>query len=189
MSYFGRKWWVFAIQGALAIVFGLLCFLSPAISLAVLIGFVGAFFLVTGVTALFATERESREGRPWGWHTFEGIVSLVAAGVTWFYPGETAVLLLAFIAIWAIIVGVARIAMAIRLRKVMQDEWLLSGAGILSIIFGVMMLIWPGAGALAVLWIIGAYALVFGGMLLMLGFRLHSLERRFETPTRPQVPA
>jgi len=103
-----------------------------------------------------------------------GILGIGAGILTFIWPGMTALVLLAFIAAWSLVMGVFQIIAAIRLRKSIEHEWLLGLSGLLSVIFGLLMLISPGAGALAVLWVIGAYAIVFGGLLIALGLKLRS---------------
>jgi uncharacterized membrane protein HdeD (DUF308 family) len=109
-----------------------------------------------------------------------GVLGVAAGLLTFFYPGVTAVVLLSLIAAWAVVRGLFEIATAIQLRKLITNEWVLILSGLLSILFGAVLLLNPAAGALAVVWLIGAYALVFGIMLIVLAFRLHSLPGRLE---------
>jgi uncharacterized membrane protein HdeD (DUF308 family) len=166
-----------------AILFGILTFVSPASSLFALVLLFGAYALADGVLALVMLAERRKgvsEDRPWGWLVFEGLVSIAAGLVTFFWPGITAVVLLVCIAAWAIAHGIAEIAMAIRLRKVLKGEWLLALSGALSIAFGVLLFARPGAGALVVTLWIGAYAVIFGALLVGLSFRLRAWGQREE---------
>jgi uncharacterized membrane protein HdeD (DUF308 family) len=178
MSYFERDWWVFLVRGALAIFLGVLCFVTPAMSLVFLIALIGTFWLLDGVTALVAIGSAAHDHRPWGWLLFEGLVSIAAVAAIWLEPGLTALMLLLFLASWCVVVGVFRIASAIALRKVIAHDWYLATSGVLSLAFGVLLFARPGAGALAVVWVVGLYAVMFGALLVSFGFRLHGLSVR-----------
>jgi uncharacterized membrane protein HdeD (DUF308 family) len=142
----------------------------------------GAYALVDGISAITAGARAGRRGDRWGWLVFEGIVGVAAGILTFFVPQLTAVALLFFIAFWAIITGIAEIAQAIRLRKLVKGEWMLGLAGVLSIVLGILLFASPGAGALALVWVIGIYAIIFGVLMLSLAFRLRSWARRHAPP-------
>jgi len=168
-----RRWWAIVIRGLAAILFGVLTFVAPGAGLFVLVLFWGAYALVDGVFNLVLAIRGAGILRGWGWLLFEGLVSIAAGLITFVWPGITAIALAAVIAVWAIVTGIAEIATAIRLRRLIRGEWLLALSGILSIVFGVLLLARPQAGALAVAWIIGAYAIVFGALLVGVGVRVH----------------
>jgi uncharacterized membrane protein HdeD (DUF308 family) len=177
------RWWMLAVRGVAAIVFGILTFIAPAESLFALVLLFGAYAVVDGAFNIVAGFHRRGEPR-WGWLIFQGAVSIAAGVLTFLWPGITAFALLMLIAAWALVTGVAEIAAAIRLRKAIRGEWLLALSGILSIAFGVLMFLFPGAGALAVVLWIGAYAVVFGVLLVALAFRLRS----WRDQTRRQVP-
>jgi uncharacterized membrane protein HdeD (DUF308 family) len=170
------NWWALAIRGFAAVLFGVLTFLLPAITLATLVLLFGAYAIVEGVFNIIAAARGYREGQTWWALLLEGLVSIGAGILTFALPGVTALALLYVIAAWAVITGVFEIVAAVRLREVIQNEWWLVASGILSVAFGVMAMIFPSAGALAVVLWIGAYAVVFGAMLIGLAFRLRSLQ-------------
>jgi uncharacterized membrane protein HdeD (DUF308 family) len=171
-----RHWWAFALRGLVAILFGVLAFAWPGVTLQVLVLLWGAFAFVDGVLALVAAIRTDNDHR-WGL-LLEGIVGIGAGIVTFLYPGLTALVLLYIIAVWALLTGVLELVAAVRLRKVIQNEWWLALSGILSVLFGIVLLAAPGAGALAVVWLIAAYAIVFGILNLALAVRLHGMGQR-----------
>jgi uncharacterized membrane protein HdeD (DUF308 family) len=171
------RWWTLVVHGAAAVIFAILTFIAPKASLLALVVLFGAYAIVGGVTDVVLGVR-TRAGEPrWGWLVFEGIASILAGAITFLWPGITAVVMLVVIAIWAIATGVAQVVSAVRLRKLIRGEWLLALTGLLSIAFGVLLLLYPGAGALAVTLWIGAYALVIGALLIALGLRLRSWGR------------
>ncbi len=176
-----NRWWSLALRGVAAILFGILTFISPATSLFALVILFGVYALVDGMFNLTLALSGPRAGQRWGALVFEGIVSIIAGVLTLIWPGITGLVLLFLIAFWAIITGVTELAAAIRLRKQIRNEWLMGISGVLSIAFGLLLLIAPRAGALAVIWWIGAYAIIFGALLLGLAFRLRAWGR---TPER-----
>lgn len=183
VSALAERWWVLEIRGVAAILFGILAIVAPGTSLLALLILWGAYALVDGVFNLILAARRGRAGQSWGWLVFEGIVSIGAGVLTFAWPGMTALILLVVIAVWAVLTGIAKIATAIRIRRQVSGEWLLAVSGILSILFGVFLLLSPGAGALALVWVIGIYAIVFGALLIGLGLRLHRWSRSLARPT------
>lgn len=170
-----ERWWVPVVRGIAAILFGVLALVAPSIGLFALVVMWGVYAIADGIFNLFLATWAGRAGARFGWYLFEGIVSIAAGVLTFLYPGITAVALLFVIAGWAIVTGIFEIAAAVQLRRAVSGEWMLGLAGVLSIVFGVLLFAHPGAGALAVVWLIGAYAIVFGVLLIGLGVRLHRL--------------
>ena len=168
----GRNWWLVLLRGIAAIVFGLLAWAWPGVTLVTLVLFWGAYALVDGVAALIGGWKTKDGGKPMWTVVLVGLVGIAAGIFTFLQPGVTAIALLILIAVWAIVQGVLEISAAIRLRKEIQNEWLLILCGLLSVAFGVLMILNPGAGAIAVLWLIGAFAVAYGVLLIILSFKL-----------------
>ena len=183
-----HTWMAVLLRGLVAILFGVATFVAPGISLAVLVLLFGAYAFVDGVLAIVSAFRR-RETDHWGMMLLEGVVGVGAGLVTLFWPGLTALALLYVIAAWALVTGVFEVATAIRLRKVLHDEWLLVLGGLASIGLGVLLMAYPGTGALALVLWIGAYALVFGVLLVGLAFRLRSWDRLHPFGGHREAPA
>jgi uncharacterized membrane protein HdeD (DUF308 family) len=174
---FTGSWWAMALRGVAAIIFGILAFVWPHITLTALVFLFGAYALVDGAFAIVAGIKSHGEYKRWGLLLLQGILSVAAGVFAFMVPAMTAFILLVLIASWAIVTGIFQIAAAIQLRKHIKGEWLLALGGIGSILFGAILLFYPAAGALAMIWIIGTYAIVFGFLLVALGFKLRGLER------------
>jgi uncharacterized membrane protein HdeD (DUF308 family) len=167
------NWWLLLLRGICAIAFGVLAFFWPGLTLVTLTLLWGAYALMDGVIAIWAAFNASGgDSGPRWWLGLSGVAGFLAGIMTFYYTGTTTLVLLMFIAVWAIIIGTLQIWGAIALRKVLQQEWLLILNGVLSIAFGVVLLAQPGAGALALVWMIGWYAIFFGGLYIALAFRL-----------------
>jgi uncharacterized membrane protein HdeD (DUF308 family) len=161
------------IRGIVSVLFGVLAFAWPGITLAALVMVFGAYALVDGVVNLVLglTSTPSSPGRSWT-EVLLGIVGIAAGALTFWRPGITLVALVSFIAAWAILRGILDLVAAVRLRRVIAHEWLLALSGVLSVLFGLAVLAFPLAGALSIAWLLGAYALALGVTLIMLGIRL-----------------
>ncbi|MBR1271928.1 HdeD family acid-resistance protein [Bradyrhizobium sp. AUGA SZCCT0222] len=166
-----KNWWLLFLRGVAAIIFGLLAFAWPGLTLVTLILFYGAFALVDGALAVVAAITGGAPGSRW-WLAIIGLLGIAAGLVTFMMPGLTAIVLLFFIAGWAIATGVLQIIGAVKLRKEIDNEWLLILGGIISVLFGVSMMLAPGAGALVLVWVIGAYSVVIGVIFVALALRL-----------------
>ena len=169
-----RHWWVFLIRGLAAIVFGLLGFFYPGATLFTLVLFYGAYALVDGVFAIVSAVRGKEGMRPRWWLAVVGVLGIVAGLVTYLMPGLTTLVLLTVIGVWALLYGITEIVGAIRLRKEIDNEWLLMMHGALAVLFGLLALFRPGAGALALVWLIASFAFASGVLLIALAFRLKS---------------
>ena len=167
------RWWLLALRGLAAIAFGILAFVWPHITLLTLVVLFSAYAIINGVLAI-AQALSGPRGRRSGHLAFEGAVSLLAGIVAFLMPGLTTLALLLLIAAWAIVSGIFEIVAAIRLRKVIENEWLLVLAGIVSVLFGVVLIARPAASALVLVWWVGGFAVVFGVLLVSLAFRVRS---------------
>jgi uncharacterized membrane protein HdeD (DUF308 family) len=172
-----HNWWVLALRGLCAILFGIVAFVWPGITLLGLVYLFGAYSLANGILAFVIAARSPKGYPKFGSLIFEGILSVIAGVIAFVVPGFTALALLILIAAWAIATGIMEIAAAIRLRKVIRNEWLLVLAGLVSVAFGVLLLLRPGTGALAVIWWIGSFALLFGVLMIILAFRMRNWRR------------
>jgi uncharacterized membrane protein HdeD (DUF308 family) len=173
-----RNWWALIVRGVAAIAFGVLAMVWPAMTLEILVLLFGAYALVDGILAIVAAIAGHGQPQRWWGLFLEGIAGIAAGVITFVWPGITALVLLFLIAFWAIATGILEFITAIHLHRAAPGEWALALGGILSVLFGVILIAAPGAGALAVVWLIGAYAIAFGLILLTLGFQLRSWTRR-----------
>ena len=168
-----QHWWAVGLRGILAIIFGLLCLLTPGIAVGALVLLFAAYMFVDGVFAILSRIRAARSGESWGLLILEGVVDLAAGVIAIVWPAITLVALVWIVAIWAIVSGALMLAAAVSLNLDYGRWWLALG-GIASLVFGIMLIIEPFIGAVVLTLWIGAYALVFGGFLLVLAFQLNS---------------
>lgn len=175
--FLADKWWMTALRGLFAIVFGLAIMIWPGISLSILLTLFGIFSIFSGsVLLLLALQGRTVEGN---WLLIlEGCLGLGLGLLTLFRPQTTGIFLLLMVAIWAIITGIFQIGTALRLRREIENEWLLISAGIASALFGLLMALRPVAGATAIMWLVGAYAISLGILLIIFSFRLKSWRQR-----------
>jgi len=176
-----RNWWLILLRGICALVFGILTFIWPGVTLLTLIAFYGAFALIDGALAIWAAITGGEMASRW-WLLIVGLLGVAAGLITLMMPGVTALVLLFFIAFWAIATGVMQIVGAIRLRKEIDNEWMLILGGALSVLFGLIVLIAPGAGALGLIWAIAAYSIVFGILFVALALRLRKHNHPASSP-------
>ena len=162
------------LRGVASIIFGLATMYAPGISAAALVLVFGAYAFADGILAIISAIRRRGANDRWWLLLIEGLMGVTVGVVTLLWFEMSALALLYVIAAWALVTGGLEIAAAIRLRKVMSGEWLLVLSGIASVAFGVLLMLFPGAGALAVVLWIGAYALVSGALLIVFSFRLRS---------------
>ncbi|WP_420995355.1 HdeD family acid-resistance protein [Cupriavidus sp. 30B13] len=183
LHYYAKLWWVVGLRGVFALLFGICAFFAPIATLAALVLVFGAFAAADGVTALaMAISGSQREASDRGILALQGLLGLGVGLLTWFSPVVTAFSLLLYIAAWTLATGVLQIVAAIRLRKDIPNEWWLVLAGAVSIVFAFLLLWQPLAGALALLWMIGAWALVCGVLLIGVALRLRSARHVASTP-------
>jgi len=183
-----RVWWALFIRGLAGVLFGILTFVKPGITLLALIYLFGAYAVVDGVMNVVAATR-TRSGRPWGALLLEGVVGIAAGLIAFFFPGLTTIALLYLIAGWALVTGGLEIAAAIRLRKVVRGEWRLALSGVLSVALGLLLALFPGPGVLALVVYIGAFALALGIVLMVLAIRMRSWRDEWLHDMRRRSPA
>jgi uncharacterized membrane protein HdeD (DUF308 family) len=170
---FKLNWWLLALRGLVAVLFGMLAFMWPGATLITLVWLFGAFALVNGVLSLVLAAKT--KGYPKvGSLILGGLLGILAGLLAFVMPGITALGLLILIAAWAIVTGIMELVAAVRLRKIINNEWLLVLAGIASVVFGILLLFQPAAGALVLIWWIGAWALLSGILLMILAFRMRN---------------
>jgi uncharacterized membrane protein HdeD (DUF308 family) len=178
LNMLAKNWWLVEIRGVAAIAFGVLAFLWPGITLLVLVTLFAAYMLIDGVALLVSLRRA--EPATAGHRLAVGLMGIlgVAVGIaTIFWPGITALALLYLVAFWAITLGLTQVIAAIRLRREISGElWFVIG-GLLTVVFGVFILLFPGTGLLSLVWIVGAWAIVFGITNLVLAWRLRGLHQ------------
>jgi uncharacterized membrane protein HdeD (DUF308 family) len=168
-----RNWWIFALRGALGIMFGLIALFLPGVTMLSLVLVFSAYMLVDGICAIASGLRAARQGERWGWFIFEGIANLAAGIVAFLLPGLTVLVFVFLIAAWALLSGGLMLGAALRLDADHGRWWLVLG-GLASVVYGALLVIAPMIGAVVLTWWIGAYAIVFGVALLLLSFRLKS---------------
>lgn len=183
-----RNWWSLVIRGILAIAFGVLTFIWPGITIAVLVLLFGAYALIDGVVNLVGMFAGSRPEERWWALLIEGIVGIAAGLITFFWPGITALSLVFVIAAWAFVTGIFELVAAVRLRREISGEWLLILSGIASLLLGVLFAALPLVGILAIAFTVGIYAIIFGALMVSLGFRLRSWAHTFPGGAMP-LPA
>jgi uncharacterized membrane protein HdeD (DUF308 family) len=166
-----KNWWLLLLRGIASIVFGILAFVWPGLTLLTLVLFYGAFALVDGVLAVIAAIKGGAPAPRW-WLAIVGISGIAAGLLTFLMPGISALVLLLFIAGWAIATGIFQVIGAIKLRKEIDNEWFLILTGLISVLFGIGVMLAPGAGALALVWVIAIYSVITGVLLIGLALRL-----------------
>lgn len=175
IAYAARYWWLLALRGVAAVIFGIAAWVWPGPTVTVIIILFGIYALVDGVSALFASAAVAGKGAErWLPLLLVGIAGLAFGVVTLAWPGLTALAVLYLIGAWAIVTGVFQIIAAFQLRKQIEGEWLLALGGLGAIVFGVLVEIFPGGGAIAIVWTIGVFAILYGIVLIALAFRLRS---------------
>jgi uncharacterized membrane protein HdeD (DUF308 family) len=172
-----QSWWALALRGLVAILFGLAALFWPGLILAVLIVLFGLYALLDGVFAIIAAFRSSGHGMRRPLLLIEGVIGILFGLLALFWPGLTAITLVYIVAFWVILSGIARIVMAVMLRREIENEWSIALSGVLSVILGIVLLFLPGAGLLAYVWLIGILALVVGIALIYYAFRVRGQQR------------
>ena len=185
-----HDWWVFAIRGIAALVFGILAFIWPETTLTVLVILFGAYVLVDGVALLVALARGDAVARRHAWAVgIMGVLGIIAGVVTFAWPGLTTLSLLYVVAFWAIVTGTFQVIAAVALRRELDNESWMALGGVASIIFGVLLVAFPGEGLISLVWLVGLWSVVFGVSSLGLADRLHKVDKAMEKPAaQSEIP-
>jgi uncharacterized membrane protein HdeD (DUF308 family) len=178
IAVLAKNWWAVGIRGVIGILFGLVALFLPGATMLSLVLVFAAYAFVDGVFAIVSAVRAARERERWGYLLLEGIVDIAAAAVAVLWPGITVVAFVFVVAFWAIFTGVLELMAAFRLDFIDGRGWLIFG-GIVSVLYGVLLIVAPMIGAVVLTWWLGAYALVFGVCLVVLAFKLRA---RLESP-------
>ncbi|GEL23919.1 membrane protein [Pseudonocardia sulfidoxydans NBRC 16205] len=182
-------WWLVLLRGVLAILFGLVMLFTPGTALLALVLVFGVYAVLDGVTAVVAGIRHRADDNHWGWHVVQGVISVIAGVVAFAWPGVTVLAILFVIAFWSIVGGIAEISESMTMRRNGSSTWgWVLAAGILSVVFGILLVVQPGVGLVTLLWIAGIWALVFGVVVVIWAFRLRSAVSAATTPPAAAPP-
>lgn len=184
LNAMARNWWLFALRGVFAILFGLMAWIWPGMTLQVLTLIFAFYAFVDGIFTIYSAFSRSRQEQR-GWLLVEGILETLAGIITFIWPAITVLALLYIIAAYAFITGILEIVFAIQMRRLINNEWVLILTGALSIIFSIILVIWPGASLLSFVWLIGIYAILYGILLIAMAFRLNNWQRNNKGTNQP----
>jgi uncharacterized membrane protein HdeD (DUF308 family) len=176
-----QNWWLIALRGALAVVFGIIALAMPVATILALVLLFSAFMLVDAAFSFVAAIRAGRRGGRWGLLSVQGIASLAAGVIAFVWPEITVVAFILLIAAWSIVTGTLLLSSAVRVDN-NHGRWWFALGGVAATAFGVLMIVAPMAGAIVLTWWLGVFALAFGATLLVVAFRLRS--RRMSQPGR-----
>jgi uncharacterized membrane protein HdeD (DUF308 family) len=175
LDLLSRHWWVLALRGLLAVLFGVVALIWPETTVRVLVVLFGIYAVLDGLFALLSALATPRRRAGWWLLLVEAVAGIAAGVVAFVWPQVTALVLLYLIAAWAILTGLLELIVAFRLRQEVEGEWVLALAGAVSVGLGLLLALRPGSGLIAVVWFVGAYAILFGILLIILAFRLRRL--------------
>jgi uncharacterized membrane protein HdeD (DUF308 family) len=184
-----RWWWTFILRGVVAILFGVLAFLAPGIGIAFLVALFAAWAVVDGVSGIVAGVRTRDQDRSWWLEILEGVIGIAAGVLAILLPPDVVTTALVIvIAAWSIVTGAIEIVLAIRLRTAIRGEIWMALAGVASILFGVILVLFPAAGALSLVWLIGAFAITSGVFWIALGWRLRGVNQMAKRDASTEQP-
>lgn len=169
-----RNWWLLALRGVVAILFGLAALFWPGLTLLVLVVLFGIYALIDGIAAVVVAFQERNTSSRWWVVLLEGIAGILFALITFFWPSITALVLLYVVAFWAIVTGLIEISTAFSLHRTISHEWTLVLAGVVSLLFGLFLIVRPGRGLLTLVWLVGIYAIVFGVLFIIRAFQFRA---------------
>lgn len=170
-----KNWSVLFVRGLIAIILGVITWFAPEASLSIMLLFCAGYFLFDGILRVWIAWQDKQQNPYWQWLFIGGILSILAGLVTLFAPNVTAILLLYYIAAWAIAIGIVEIFVALKLRAEINSEWLLIITGALSVLFGFYLIFNPSAGIHTLLWLVATYAVVFGALIVAFSLKLKKL--------------
>ena len=170
-----RIWWSLVVRGVLAILLGIVAFFFTGKTLLALIYVFGAFAVLSGIATIVMAVRAGEAHQRWGWLIVSGLVGVAAGIVAFVWPGLTALAVVYLVAAWAIIIGMAEIAFALAMPDTLAHPWSAGLSGFLSVVFGILLAVWPRAGAVTLTWLLGIYAIIYGVSLLYYANRLQAL--------------
>jgi len=173
-----KSWWLFVLRGVLAVLLAVLAFTSPADTLAALVLIFGIFALFDGIVAVFASATAAEMRQPWWPLVLRGLLGIAAGVFALVRPDMTALVLVYLIAFWAIVGGISELVAAFELHDAIPHAWLLGLAGAAAVVFGVLAIFAPNAGATALVYALGIYAAIYGICYLVFGFQLLGVGRR-----------
>lgn len=180
-----QNWWAIALRGVFAIIFGIVALLMPGATMLALVLLFAAYMLVDGICDIIAGVRAARQHKRWGWLIFEGIVDLIAGGIAVVWPLITLLTFVWLMGVWAIVSGVLLFAASFRLH-LLHGRWLMALGGAISVIWGILLIIWPLTSALVLTWWMAGYALFFSVALLVLAVRLRKRRQALPPDMLPQ---
>jgi uncharacterized membrane protein HdeD (DUF308 family) len=192
VRYLSQHWWMVLLQGVVSIVLGVLALVWPNKTLGLLVILFGLFALLNGAIEIYAAISAARLHQPWGWRLAAGLFGVLAGVVIFRWPSITAFIVLFVVGLWAIGTGIVAIVSAIAERTVLRNTWLaalVALAGVISVLFGIAMFVWPAAGVVTLALLVGIYAIVYGVMYCAVAFRLRSLPGRSAGPSAPPTAA
>ena len=176
-----KNWWVFLLRGLAAIIFGFLAVIWPSITLQVLLILFGVFVLLDGIFSLVSGIVSIGQDKRWWTMLLSGILSIAIGLLIFFWPNVTGVVLLYFIAAWAVVIGIMDIVIAIQIRHEIEGEWMMILDGAFSLIIGILLFVFPAQSAVALVWLIGLFAIAVGIIFIILSLRLRKLGRELES--------
>ncbi len=170
-----ENWWTFLIRGVIAILFGLAAIIWPSLTVTILVFVFGAYVIVDGIFSIAVSIMTRKQNDQWWVGILLGIAAIIIGIWAMLFPDLTAIGLVYFIGAWWLVSGILEIIFAIRVRKEIENEWFLILGGVISVIAGALFMLFPGSGAISLIWIIGLFAIFLGVMFVVLAFRLRGL--------------
>ncbi len=182
-----RNWWALALRGVFAILFGLVALFATGPTILSLVLLFSAYMLVDGIFGIVAAVRAAGRGQRWGWFVLEGLANIAVGVIAFLWPGLTVVAFVLLLAAWSLVTGILMVVAALKLNPAFGRGWLIF-SGIVSVLFGIALVIAPAIGAVVLTWRLGAYAIAFGIGLLVLAFKLRGHKDDNAALTGPAAP-